>query len=94
MAGTHAILVDGTLRRASARHAKVYGIYEKVYTTIDLSAGILFLVGSLLFFRESTTYVATWMFVAGSALFVARPLSKFLREFHIARLPLPEDDSA
>lgn len=74
------------------RHAEVYGFYERLYTIIDLSAGILFLIGSILFFKESTTYAATWLFVLGSVLFVARPLSRFAREFHIARLPLPGDD--
>ena len=74
------------------RHAAVYGFYEKLYTVIDLSAGLLFLVGSVLFFWDSTTYFATWLFVIGSLLFVARPASTFAREYHIAQLQLPGDD--
>ncbi|MEM7632365.1 MAG: YrhK family protein [Pseudomonadota bacterium] len=80
------------MKHKTPRHAEVYGFYDKLYTVIDLAAGVLFLVGSILFFWEATTYVATWLFVAGSLLFVARPASTFAREYHIARLPLPGDD--
>ncbi|MDO6523210.1 YrhK family protein [Shimia thalassica] len=80
------------LHTATPRHAEVYGFYEKVYTVIDLCAGLTFLVGSILFLWESTTHFATWLFIIGSAMFAARPLSRFLREFHLGHLPLPEDD--
>ena len=80
------------LQDASKRHEKVYGFYEKLYTTIDLAAGLMFLIGSILFFWDSTMTLATWLFVVGSLLFVARPASRFAREYHLARLPLPGDD--
>jgi membrane-bound ClpP family serine protease len=78
---------------ASKRHEEVYGFYERIYTAIDLAAGLLFLIGSILFFWEDTMYIATWLFVIGSALFVARPASRFAREYHLAQLPLPGDTS-
>jgi hypothetical protein len=77
---------------ATPRHAQVYGLYERLYTTIDLIAALLFLVGSVLFFYPELTYAGTWLFVAGSAFFAARPSVRFLREFHLAHLPLPGDD--
>ncbi|MBP0484882.1 YrhK family protein [Sagittula salina] len=80
------------LHDATPRHEKVYGFYERLYTTIDFLAGLTFLLGSVLFFWQSTQEVATWAFVIGSALFVARPASRFAREYHLARLPLPGDD--
>lgn len=80
------------LQDASKRHEEVYGFYEKLYTTIDFAAGLTFLIGSILFFWEDTQYAATWLFVIGSALFAARPASRFAREYHLARLPLPRDD--
>ncbi|WP_363323314.1 YrhK family protein, partial [uncultured Tateyamaria sp.] len=54
------------MEHKTPQHAAVYGFYEKLYTVIDLSAGLLFLVGSVLFFWEATTYFATWLFVIGS----------------------------
>ncbi|MEQ5871244.1 YrhK family protein [Sagittula sp. NFXS13] len=80
------------LHDATRKHEKVYGFYEKLYTTIDMLAGLAFLIGSILFFWESTMYSATWLFVIGSALFVAKPASRFAREYHLAQLPLPGDD--
>jgi hypothetical protein len=79
------------MQEATSRHEEVYGFYEKLYTTIDLCAGMAFLVGSVLFFWEDTQYPATWLFTVGSVLFVARPASRFAREYHLAQLPLPGD---
>lgn len=74
------------------RHEEVYGFYEKLYTAIDLLAGLTFLVGSILFFWESTVFTATWFFVIGSVMFAAKPFSRFVREYHLGRLPLPGDE--
>ncbi|MFW2588088.1 YrhK family protein [Sagittula sp. SSi028] len=80
------------LHDATPKHQEVYGFYERLYTTVDFLAGLAFLVGSVLFFWDSTQTVATWLFVIGSALFVAKPASRFAREYHLAQLPLPGDD--
>lgn len=81
------------LHRASPRHKDVYGFYEKLYTVIDFVASATFVVGSIFFFYESLVFSGTWLFLLGSVCFAARPTVRLLREFHLARLPLPEDDT-
>ncbi|MEM6943653.1 MAG: YrhK family protein [Pseudomonadota bacterium] len=77
---------------ATDRHAEVYGFYEKLYTVVDFVASATFVVGSILFFYESLVITGTWLFLIGSICFGLRPTVKLLREFHLARLPLPGDD--
>jgi len=79
---------------ASRAHRAVYRRYEIAYTSIDLVAGVAFLVGSVLFFWKATETAAIWLFVAGSLFFVLRPVARISRELELARLPLPEDDPA
>jgi hypothetical protein len=76
---------------ASPRHAEVYERYEKLYNLIDFVAATLFIVGSVLFLFPSRQENATWAFLFGSILFAARPTVRVLREFHLARIPLPDD---
>ncbi|WP_352950748.1 YrhK family protein [Roseibium sp. SCP14] len=52
---------------------------------VDFSAAALFVVGSILFFKESTTYAGTWLFLVGSIMFGLRPTIKLLREFAFIR---------
>ena len=79
---------------ATRAHRTVYRRYEIAYTSIDLVAGVAFLIGSVLFFWKATETGAIWLFVAGSLFFVLRPLARISRELELSRLPLPEDDSA
>ncbi|OAN80864.1 cobalamin biosynthesis protein CobQ [Jannaschia sp. EhC01] len=76
---------------ATQRHREVYEFYERLYTTMDLAAALFFIVGSIMFFNEDLTYTGTWFFLVGSILFAAKPASRFVREFHLAHLPLPGD---
>ncbi len=46
----------------SPRHAKLFVIYEILFTAADFSAALLFVVGSILFISEHTTYTGTWFF--------------------------------
>ena len=48
-------------------------IYFWAHLVADFAAGILFVIGSALFFKESTTYMATWMFLVGSVFFAIQP---------------------
>lgn len=74
---------------------RVRGIYETLSITNDFLAGVLFLVGSVLFFQESTMTTATWLFVLGSVLFVARPMIRLTRRFHLGRISArPPSESA
>ncbi|MFT6023417.1 MAG: hypothetical protein ACI9PY_001534 [Ascidiaceihabitans sp.] len=43
-------------------------------------------MGSILFFNESTTFVATWLFVIGSVFFGLRPTIRLYRELAYLRL--------
>ncbi|MDC0434445.1 YrhK family protein [bacterium] len=70
----------------SDEHRRVYAMCEIAYTVVDFSAAALFVIGSFLFFDESTTYVATWLFVVGSVLFGLRPTIKLYREIAYFRL--------
>ncbi|MBJ6373539.1 YrhK family protein [Sedimentitalea arenosa] len=73
-------------RGRSARHLKLYAYFELAYTLTDFCAAALFVVGSLLFFSEETTYAATWLFVVGSVLFGVRPSLKLVREVAYLRM--------
>lgn len=70
----------------SSDHKRLYALCEVAYTAVDFSAAALFVVGSVLFFDEATTYAATWLFVVGSVLFGLRPSIKLYRELRYLRL--------
>ena len=70
----------------SAAHKRVYAYCEFAYTIVDFSAASLFVIGSILFFSASTTYLGTWLFLIGSVLFGLRPSIKLCREFAYLRL--------
>jgi hypothetical protein len=70
----------------SEDHKRLYALCEVAYTFVDFSAAALFVIGSVLFFKESTTYFGTWLFVVGSVLFGLRPTIKLYREFGYLRL--------
>lgn len=74
----------------SARHSEVWRQYEILYHVNDFVAGLLFVVGSVLFFWESTQRTATWMFLVGSILFTLRPGIRLMRDLRLTRLP--DDD--
>lgn len=65
---------------------RIRGIYEVVSITNDFLAGLLFVVGSIMFFWQSTMYPATWCFVVGSFLFLARPAIRLTRRVHLGRI--------
>ncbi len=59
--------------------------YETASIANDVVTGLLFLVGSCLFFSESTTVAATWLFVVGSVLMLIRPTIRLARRVHLTR---------
>ncbi|MBT9254640.1 YrhK family protein [Phycicoccus sp. MAQZ13P-2] len=59
--------------------------YETLSIVNDLLIAVWFLVGSILFFRESTTYAGTWFFVVGSAQLMLRPSIRLSRRIHLRR---------
>jgi hypothetical protein len=72
--------------RESPSSDDVYAAYEVAYTIVDFSAAAMFVVGSVLFFWESTTFAATWLFLLGSLCFAAKPSIRMAREIHLLRL--------
>lgn len=60
--------------------------YEALSIANDVLIALWFVAGSVLFFWESTTRAATWMFLAGSIEFLARPLIRLLRRVHLQRV--------
>ncbi len=61
--------------------------YEVLSIVNDVLIAIWFLVGSILFFSEATTYAGTWLFVLGSVELLIRPVIRLSRQIHLRRLP-------
>lgn len=67
-------------------HSKAYAVSELVYTIVDFLAAASFVVGSILFFKEATVNLGTWMFLIGSIFFGLKPTIKLARELYYLRL--------
>jgi hypothetical protein len=68
--------------------------YEALSIGNDVLIALWFLVGSILFFWESTATTATWCFLLGSIEFLVRPAIRLSRLFHIRRIRGSGLDSA
>jgi YrhK-like protein len=86
-------LLDPVLNDLSPRHLEVYWRYQVVRTAVDFGAALCFVVGSVLFFFEKTTVIATWFFLVGSILFAIKPTIDLVRSIHLRRLPGDEQAS-
>lgn len=75
----------------SEKHKEIYAFYALIYTIVDFSAALLFIVGSILFFNQDTAYAATWAFLIGSIFFALRPTTTMLRELAYIRVGKYED---
>jgi hypothetical protein len=84
---------DSETRRLSPLHGRLYRLYEIAYTAVDFLAGLMFVIGSVMFFYPAWQDTGTWLFLFGSILFVLRPTVRLMREMHFARLPLPGEDA-
>lgn len=60
--------------------------YETLSIANDVLIALWFVAGSVLFFWESTSRAATWMFLFGSIEFLARPLLRLARRVHLQRV--------
>ncbi|WP_299842919.1 YrhK family protein [uncultured Roseovarius sp.] len=79
-------LFDPKNHNRSDQHRKIYAYCELAYTLVDFSAAALFVIGSILFFSATTTYLGTWLFLVGSVLFGLRPTIKLYRELAYLRI--------
>src|SRR5699024_4206554 len=59
--------------------------YEVLSIANDILIGLWFIIGSFLFFSESTSYAGTWLFVIGSVEMLIRPLIRLARRVHLRR---------
>jgi hypothetical protein len=59
--------------------------YETASIANDVLTGVLFLVGSVLFFWTATSTAAVWLFVVGSVLMLIRPSIRLTRRLHLSR---------
>ncbi|MEO0388711.1 MAG: YrhK family protein [Pseudomonadota bacterium] len=73
-------------RELSARHKRLWALYEILTTLVDFLAAVLFVFGSILFFREETVTLGTWLFLAGSLFFALSPTIRLTRELHYWRI--------
>ena len=60
--------------------------YELLSIVNDILVAVWFIVGSVLFFHESTTTAGTWLFLVGSVELLIRPAIRLVRRVHIQRV--------
>lgn len=60
--------------------------YEFFYTLNDIFIALWFIIGSILFFTESTVTIGTWLFLIGSIQLLIRPIIRIVRNIHLKRL--------
>ncbi|WP_456270100.1 YrhK family protein [Kushneria sp. AK178] len=96
--------MSGTRGRSGERHTQdltlhfdhhalvIHRRYEVVSIINDVLIGIWFLAGSFCFFYSSLMILGTWLFVAGSAQMLIRPLIRLSRHLHLRQLPSPDSD--
>ncbi|WP_080875815.1 YrhK family protein [Oceanobacillus timonensis] len=65
---------------------RVTSIYKLLYQINDLVLGLIFLIGSFLFFNENTTFAGTVLFVIGSIQMLIRPVISIVHDFHLSKV--------
>lgn len=70
------------------------GRYEALSIANDILIGMWFVVGSILFFHDSTATTGTWLFLIGSVQMLIRPVIRLTRRIHIGRVGGPGVETA
>lgn len=65
---------------------KIDAFYKLLYRINDIILALFFIVGSFLFFSESTTFYGTVLFVIGSFELLIRPIITIVRDIHIHKI--------
>ena len=60
--------------------------WEVVSIVNDILIAVWFIVGSVLFFGETTAVAGTWLFLIGSVELLIRPMIRLARRIHIQRV--------
>ncbi|MFJ6677843.1 YrhK family protein [Microbacterium sp. NPDC091382] len=68
--------------------------YEVVSILNDVMVAAWFIVGSILFFSESTTTIGTWLFLLGSVQLLIRPVIRLARHVHLRRFASSAPDDS
>ncbi len=68
--------------------------YEVLSIANDVLVGLWFVVGSILFFSESTSMAGTWLFLVGSVEMLIRPVIRLVRRVHLRRIGGPVTESS
>lgn len=71
------------LVRLRAGRTRIDRLYENASIANDFLIAIWFLVGSVLFLLPTWNGTAAWLFVVGSAQFLARPAIRIAHRFHV-----------
>ena len=67
---------------------RAYAWFELAYTTVDMAAAGLFVIGSIMFFSDAWQTPGTWCFLIGSICFALKPTLRIVREIRY----LEDDD--
>lgn len=67
-------------------HERIYAVFEIWYTAVDMTAALLFVIGSVLFFWPSAETPAIWCFLVGSVCFALKPTIRLMREVKFLRM--------
>lgn len=62
------------------------GRYEVLSILNDVLIALWFVIGSVLFFFETTTTAGTWLFLLGSIQLMIRPVIRLSRRIHLSRI--------
>ncbi|MEP3437174.1 MAG: YrhK family protein [Hoeflea sp.] len=73
-------LFKPSTRRRYIADRRAYAMFELAYTTVDVSAAVLFVIGSIMFFSEAWQTAGTWCFLVGSICFALKPTLRIIRE--------------
>lgn len=67
-------------------HIVIQRRYDALGAVNDMLIAIWFLIGSFFFLKESLTTDGTWLFIAGSAQLLIKPLIKLISLVHVGRV--------
>ncbi|MBF4628253.1 YrhK family protein [Curtobacterium flaccumfaciens] len=72
--------------RVGHEELRIRGVYETISIINDVMVALWFIVGSVLFFSETTTTAGTWLFLIGSIQLLIRPVIRLSRRLHLGRV--------
>lgn len=75
------------------RELVLHNRYEILSIVNDALVALWFIVGSVLFFQESTTTAGTWLFLIGSIELLIRPVIRLSRNIHVRKVSRLHDSS-